>query len=113
MSEQSYLEQSFPRFSEPVVTAAREGRLDAAPLVDVLERALIVASGVAAVLQLETVNIVRGEVSTPDDGLESPLSSGIMHRLLELARVSAESLERDIERVADWADKCCAPEGKG
>lgn len=105
MSRHSYLQQSFPRFSERVVTAARDGRLDAAPLIDVLERASVVASGVSAVLTIEAANTVRGEVITPDDGLEQPLSSGIMYSLVGLARVAAEFLEREIDRVSEWAEE--------
>lgn len=105
MSAKNFLQEDFRRFSDRVVAAAADGRLNAEPLINLLERASAVASGVSAVLTIEAANTVRNEVSAPDDGLEPPLSSGIMYNLIGLARVAADSLEREIERVAEWADE--------
>jgi hypothetical protein len=110
MNRKNLLERDFNHFSARAVDVACNGQLNAEPLIRLLERASIVAQGIGAVLRIERANTVFSEA--PEDAQsEPPLSSSTMYSLLELARVSAEALESDIERVADWADKRCAAEG--
>lgn len=111
MNRKNFLERDFNQFSSRVVDAAGDGRLDSAPLIRMLERASIVAQGVSAVLRIERSNTVWSEA--PDDEQpDPPLSSATMYSLLELARVSSESLVDEIERLAIWADKRCDDTGQ-
>lgn len=104
MNHKNFLDRDFHQFSDRVFDAAREGRLNAEPLVRLLERASTVAQGVGAVLRIERANTVCAEA--PEEGQQQPpLSSSTIYSLLELARFSAEALEYDIEHIAEWAEK--------
>jgi hypothetical protein len=86
-----------------VHAAARDGRLKAAPLLGLVQHASIVANGIDAILRIERVNTVWDE-APPADQSDPPLSRSTMYSLLELARLSANTLVREIERVTDWTE---------
>jgi hypothetical protein len=102
----SLLDDDYSLFPECVKQAARDGRLDAGPLVWMLERAATVTNGVAAVLEIQAASIVYVDASC-EEHPEPPISSGTMYRLLALARYSAETLVSEIEDVASQAEKRC------
>jgi hypothetical protein len=98
------LEDNYSYFSDSVMQAAREGRLDAAALVRMLERAAVVANGVGAVLEIEAASLVYLDASG-DENPEPPIGSHTMYNLLALARHSAQTLVHEIETLASRAEK--------
>ncbi|WP_028226779.1 hypothetical protein [Paraburkholderia ferrariae] len=98
------LKDDFTYFPDSVMQAAHEGRLDAAPLVRMLERAAVVANGVAAVLEIEAASLVYLDIAS-EENPEPPIAGSTMYNLLALARHSAHTLVSEIETVASRAER--------
>lgn len=107
MRDRNELGCPYRQFSEKAEKAISEGRISAAPLVSTLERAHAAANGIRAVMTIVIANDVLRE-APDEDCPQKPLPADIIWDLQRLARVTSEMLAREIDDLAEWAEKRCA-----
>lgn len=104
----NHMESVLGAFSAEATAAAQRGTLNAAPLIDGLERAAAVCYGVRSLVRILRANELQRSLyadRTEGETIEPPLSDAAVDGLLALGGVAAELVERDIERLAEWADE--------
>ncbi|WP_243435415.1 hypothetical protein [Burkholderia pseudomallei] len=109
MSGENFLDSRFPVFSAAVSDAAANGTLvNAGPLLNCLERTDAVVRGLEQIFAIARANMVH-EVAhrSAAEGttVEPPLNPVTVEALLAMGAAVSGMLARDIECLADWADK--------
>jgi hypothetical protein len=115
MEQQNFVEWGNSPFSDAVLSAAHEGRLNSGALLDALEKAHAVSRGLEQICKLAQANAVQEQAwqdKGEDDGVQPPIGINTIESLLALGEVAARMIVSDVERVSTWADKYGIREGQ-